>query len=405
MKVCIGRVFAIATLFLMLTGCGAHRSQRIVPTPMLQAQEEISEEELMDVGISVFETVELTEKKAKKEGTHIDVRKAERHFIPYHLKNTLQQSSYWGAVRVIPTETDGFDLLVKGEILESTGERLIMKVGVTDSAGNTWIRKKYKAQVAEDYQPGSGSGNQDVFQDLYNTIANDMAAYRNQLSSADIESIRTISKLEFAQAFAPDAFGDYLGKNRRGKVTINRLPADDDPQIQRVLRIRERDNMYVDTLNEYYDGFYNEVWPVYEEWRKFDLKERTALREIRWERFKRIAGGAAMLALAIALEAGDVQGTDSLQSIMILGGGALVIDGINVSKQQEIHLAAIQELSTSFGSDMKPVVMELEGKHYELTGSAEEQYAQWRELLRQIYFAETGFDQLDDSQVDQTVDQ
>jgi hypothetical protein len=36
--------------------------------------------------------------------------------------------------------------------------------------------------------------------------------------------------------------------------------------------------------------------------------------------------------------------------------------------------------------------MEFQGKTYELTGSAEEQYRRWRELLRQIYDAETGFD-------------
>jgi hypothetical protein len=41
---------------------------------------------------------------------------------------------------------------------------------------------------------------------------------------------------------------------------------------------------------------------------------------------------------------------------------------------------------------MKPVVMDFEGKKYELTGSAEEQFKQWRELLRKIYYAETGFE-------------
>jgi len=59
---------------------------------------------------------------------------------------------------------------------------------------------------------------------------------------------------------------------------------------------------------------------------------------------------------------------------------------------------------------MKPVVMEFKGKEYELTGSAEEQYKQWRELtgsaeeqykqwrelLRKMYYEETGFEQRDD---------
>ena len=40
---------------------------------------------------------------------------------------------------------------------------------------------------------------------------------------------------------------------------------------------------------------------------------------------------------------------------------------------------------------MEPVVLDFEGKKVELTGTAEKQYAQWRELLRRIYEAETGF--------------
>jgi hypothetical protein len=41
---------------------------------------------------------------------------------------------------------------------------------------------------------------------------------------------------------------------------------------------------------------------------------------------------------------------------------------------------------------MRPIVMEFEGQQYELTGSAEEQFKRWRELLEQIYFLETGLD-------------
>ncbi|MCK7469501.1 MAG: hypothetical protein MZU95_00885 [Desulfomicrobium escambiense] len=56
----------------------------------------------------------MTAEKARKEGTHAEIRKAEQNFLPYHLKTTLQQSSQWGAVRVLPAETDSVDLLVKG---------------------------------------------------------------------------------------------------------------------------------------------------------------------------------------------------------------------------------------------------------------------------------------------------
>ena len=52
---------------------------------------------------------------------------------------------------------------------------------------------------------------------------------------------------------------------------------------------------------------------------------------------------------------------------------------------------ALRELGASFGADVQPVVVEVEGRTVELNGSAEEQYQEWRRLLREIFAAETGF--------------
>jgi len=388
-----------AALFIF-NGCATYNVHEVGPTSILQAQQEIPEEELLDVGIAVFESEELTEEKAKEEGTHADIRKAERHFIPYHLKNTLQQSSHWGAVRVMPVEDPEVDLLVRGEILESNGEHLILRVEVIDATGHTWFRKAYEEQVKQSFYKDNVPGEKDAFQDLYNAIANDMAVYKKELSRDGIRKIRRISRLRFAAGFAPDAFGDYLVRDKDEKFTINRLPADDDPMMQRLLQVRDRDHMYVDTLNEYYEGFYNEMWPAYEEWRKASLTEQMAIRKIKRDAYVRQAAGALMMALAIALAAGGVDNSYGVQEGLILGGGAVLYDGINIGKQAEIHRVAIQELSESFGNEMKPVVMEFQGKKYELTGSAEEQYRHWRELLREIYYEETGFGKKDNPQTD-----
>jgi hypothetical protein len=381
----------IFLLFFIAGGCATYRAQEVGPTSILQAQEEVAETELLDVGITVFQSSELTEEKAKEEGTHPDIRKAEVHFMPYHLNNTLQQSSHWGAVRVLPDGNAAVDLLVKGEVLESNGEHLILKVDVVDAAGNTWMSKAYEAEATEKNYTENVLGEKDAYQDLYNTFANDMAAFKGQLSPAEIENIRTVSKLRFAADFAPEAFSNYLTKNEKNIISINRIPADDDPMIERLLRIRERDHMYVDTLNEYYEAFYNEMWTPYEDWRKANFVEQTARREIKRKALVRQIVGALMVAAAIGLGAGDVGGTQALQSILIVGGGAVIINGFNISKEAEIHSAAIQELSESFGNEMKPVVIEFQGEKYELTGSAEEQYKRWRELLRKIYYSETGF--------------
>jgi hypothetical protein len=246
------------------------------------------------------------------------VRKSERHFIPYHLKNTLQQSSHWGAVQVMPVETPDVDLLVRGEILESNGEHLVLKVEVVDAAGNTWLNQAYKEEAKQSFYEDNVPGKKDAFQDIYNTIANDMAGYKKELSQDEIRKIRAVSKLKFAADFSPDAFGDYLAKDKEEKITINRLPADSDPMMERLLQVRERDHMYVDTLNEYYEGFYNEMWPAYEEWRKASLTEQIAIRKIKRDAYVRQAVGALMMAMAIALAVGDEDNSYAMERFYMM---------------------------------------------------------------------------------------
>ncbi|UCG09190.1 MAG: hypothetical protein JSV83_11260, partial [Desulfobacterales bacterium] len=315
-------------------------------------------------------------------------------------KNTLQQSSHWGAVRVLPAETQSVDLLVTCEILESNGEHLVLKIEVVDASGKSWLSKTYEDEASQSNYSGNLPGEKDAFQDLYNAIANDITEVKLNLDSNEIQDIRTTSKLRFANDFAPNAYGSYLKEDENGIFHLNRLPADEDPMMERLLKIREREYMYVDTLNEYYEVFYQEMWPSYENWRQLNMAEQIAIKKIKRDAIIRQIVGALLLAGAIAMEAGDVGNTGAIQVGMIIVGGQVIIDGFNISKEAEIHAAAIEELSESFGREMQPVVMDFQGKKYELTGSAEEQFKRWRELLRKIYITETGFD-LDTSTEDE----
>jgi hypothetical protein len=377
---------------LTLAGCATYSSRNVGPTPIELAKTEIPEEQLIDVGILVFETKELTPEAAKDEGTSTEIRKAESHFMPYHLKNTLQQSGHWGAIQVIPAETNSVDLLVKGKIIESNGQKLVLEIDVTDATGKQWFKKTYSAKASASSYSGTKVGEKDAYQDLYNAIANDMAKYKLELSAAEIKTIRTVSKLKFAREFAPDAFNGYLVEDKEGRLSINRLPADDDPMMARLLNIREREYMYVDTLNRQYDGFYHKMWPSYENWRQLNLTEREAIEKIKREAMTKQLLGALLIAGAIAAGSQDSNIGRAMAPAMVIIGGQVFISGWNVSKEAEIHSSAIEELSESFGNEMQPVTMEFEGKQYELTGSAEEQFKHWKQLLRQIYFAETGFE-------------
>lgn len=374
-----------------LSGCAAFNAHHVGPTPIQHARYEISENQLLDVGIAVFSGKEPAEEEAKTDGTLPGIRKAENHFVPFHLKNTLQQSSQWGMVQVAPTDTDFADVMVRGTLLESNGEEMIVDITVADASGTPWFQKKYRLKPDDDAFEDIQIGRKDAFQDLYNTIANDMTAFKAELSPDRINVLRTIAKLKFAADMAPDAFGEYLRKNPDGRMTLNRLPADDDPMMARLLRIRERDHMFVDTLNEYYEKFYNDMWSAYRDWRELSRTERIARSKLQKDALFRQVTGALLVATAIFLEAKDVKNTGLLKGLLVVSGGKLFIDGVDISQQRKIHAAAIEELSESFDNEMKPIVLEFEGRQYALTGNAEEQYAKWRELLRKIYYEETGF--------------
>jgi hypothetical protein len=375
-----------------LAGCATYGSRNVGPTPIELAKTEIPEEQLIDVGILVFETKELTPEEAKDEGTSLEIRKAESHFMPYHLKNTLHQSGQWGAIQVVPAKTNTVDLLVKGKILESNGENLVLEIDVVDATGKRWFKRKYSAEASASAYSGNKAGEKDAYQDLYNTIANDMAEYKNKQSAADIKTIRTVSKLKFAREYAPDAFDAYLAQDQKGHLSIKRLPADNDPMMVRLLNIREREYMYLDTLNQQYDWFYNQMWPSYENWRQLNLTEREAMHTIKREALTKQLLGALLIAGAVAAGSQNSNVGRAMAPAMVIIGGQVFISGWNVSKEAEMHSTAIEELSESFGNEMQPVTMEFEGKQYKLTGPAEEQFKHWKLLLRQIYLAETGFE-------------
>jgi hypothetical protein len=375
----------------LLTGCAGHGVRNAVePTPLHKAQTEIPEDQLLDVGIQVFDPGPSLQGEDADDEIPIseDTRKAEARFIPYHLKNTLQKTGHWGAVRVIPADTEAVDVHVQGQILTSDGAALELKIQVRDSTGRLWLDKRYAANADEEAYQDTLRGEQDAYQDLYNAIANDMLVYRQGLTGPQQREIRTVSMLRYAADLGPEVLDGYLGRDPAGRYTVKRLPADDDPMLQRMLNIREREYLLIDTVNEHYENFYLSMWGPYENWRRFYREESKALDEVKQKEFNRKLLGAVAIIGAIALEVMGQSG-----SIALATGGILAYkSGMDIGEQAEIHEESIQELNSSFNAEISPMVVDVEGNIVKLTGSAEAQFKAWQRLLREIYAQETGFE-------------
>ena len=125
------------------------------------------------------------------------------------------------------------------------------------------------------------------------------------------------------------------------------------------------------------------------------------MRKLEREALTRQVLGVAAIVGAIAIgasaDAETRSRTSTLRDVMIMGGAAGVYSGYQKGKESEINKEAIEELGVSFTSEAEPLVMEVEGETVRLTGSAEQQYAKWRQILRTMYMKETGFIPVDPS--------
>jgi hypothetical protein len=219
-----------------------------------------------------------------------------------------------------------------------------------------------------------------------------MLAYRQQLTAADLENLRRVSELRFASDLAPYAFQTYLASDKKsGVYQVTRLPADDDPMIVRMDRIRERDYALLDTINEHYSLFADNMNEPYTNWRRYSYAELEAEDEAKRSSLTRKLLGAAAIVggLVVGSEANTYAGQAAATGA-IFGGAYAVKSGFDKGAEVKMHSESLKQLGESFQAEVQPMVVEVEGRTLQLKGTAEEQYHEWRRLLKELYENETG---------------
>jgi hypothetical protein len=386
------RAAALTFAALLLAGCVVHEQRPVERIAAERATTEVPADELLDVGVRLFDpNVPEDEKKREKERVFPEVRKAESRYIPVMIRDTLENTGQWGQVRVLPGEGSGMEVYVDGRILDSTGVELRLEVVASDATGRTWFRKTYEAGAdTRAYKDVVGKP-RDPFENLYNTLANDLLAARRALTREQRVELRRVAELRFAAELAPYAFGSYLAQDRKGLYGVARLPADGDPVVQRMQRVRERDYALVDTLNEHYANFSGSIAEPYTQWRKFTHEELEAEAQARREALTRQVLGA------VAVVGGIVAGAETSSSAgsaaataAVIGGMYAFKSGLDKRAEIKIHAESLKQLGDSFQAEVQPMVVDVEGRTLQLKGSAEQQYAEWRALLRELYENETG---------------
>lgn len=382
----------IAVTTVLVTSCSNAAVDKVTSAtldPINQPSQAIPDEALLDVGIPTLDPgLDLTD---EKDTVLPEVRYAESVFMADRIAKTLQKSNAWGAVRVIPNNDIVVDLYVRGVIEQSDGETLKLAITVVDTSGAVWYKKDYKQMVGKYTYDRRIRHQNDPFQNLYTEIANDLLAFREKMSHDDAVALRTLSELRFAKAFSPEAFGEHVSENRKGILKIERLPAENDTILARVNRIRDKDYLYIDTMQDYYERFSGRMQGPYQDWRKGSYDYVQKVRQMDERARAKIFAGVIAIAAGIY---GRNTANDGYQydaaTIGAGAGGVLIKSGLDDRNKAAGYRESLSEMGASLSAELEPQVIELDDSTITLTGTVNNQYEQWRELLDKIYRAERG---------------
>lgn len=357
----------VIILFVFLQGCaGTSKTSDSLPqlpsepVPLLTLGETMFDG--VPVNVSVVQFTGIVTSDNSLMGAINQVRRVEGRYLPYQLKQTLDRSGHWGAVRVMPGQDPGAELNITGTILHSDGVRLVLRIAARDATGRLWLDREFEDRTGPLDYSVDPDYRLDPFQDLFNDIANDLLKVRQTISEADVAELLDVTMLRYASELSGAAFDRYVTE-QEGRFILLGLPALDDPLYRRIEKIRESEYLFSDAVDAHYESLQRRLGPTYAWWRYYSYEL--------------------------------IEGNRRLETIDATRGASrgswYAMERIyKTYKESKMNEDALRELSDSFDRETAPTVAELSGRVFQLTGTLEKQYEQWRALLQQMVAEERG---------------
>ncbi|RLQ22870.1 hypothetical protein DWB85_05340 [Seongchinamella sediminis] len=315
----------------------------------------------LDVGVAIFDPgIPADESTHNELGIFPRIRQAEAKYLPVTLRRELVDSGQWGVVRVLPELGVLSELTVQGRILESNGRQQRIHARVIDATGRRWLDREYAASAVTTSPPGN-----EPYRQLYARVAADMLDYRRGLTASQLREIRGVALMRYAQSLSPDAFAAYLGRDGEGHQRLQRLPAEGDPMMSRVERIRNQEYLFIDNVDEQFGDLHDQMAATYVLWLAYDREQNLFREDYEQRAANREQQGRA-------------------------GSFAAMQQSYFAYRNFRIQEQDLDELALGFNNEIAPTIMATSGRVFRLTGTLDSQYTEWRQILRQIFALETG---------------
>jgi outer membrane lipoprotein SlyB len=351
---------------------------------------------IIDVIIPVFDPG-LPEDPSDYDDENIwpELRRAEANRFAHKLKEKLEMTGKFGAIRVTPDSTATGDLYILGRIEQSNGEEVEIEIEVVDISGKRWLDESFEHEVSEAFHNDLRNKGLDPYDPVFEEAAAEIVEELNDHSSQELEDLHYLADLRFGANFSENTFRQYMETNK-GTFSLVSKPSDEDPMLQRVRAIRVRDQLFIDGLQDNYSSFSEQMNDSYLMWQEQSLFETQAERSADRKAIAQAVGGVLLIGLAVfAAVAGSNSNSTGSSAAgatgAIMGGmaGASLMSGsFKTSEEAKVHRDSLNELGKSVDMALAPQVIAFEKESVELTGDAKEQFTQWRAFLQKIYAEE-----------------
>lgn len=347
----------------------------------------------LDVIVPVFDPgLSDAGRNYEEEGIWPELRRAEANRFALKLKEALEKTGAFGAVRVTPDRNATGDLYVLGTIVESNGADVEIQVEVVDISGRSWFVRSFDHEVAPGFHKNTRNEGLDPYDPVFEEAANRVAHELDDFSIAELDNLGRLTELRFGSNYAEAAFAEHL-VTKRGTVALRSFPSDADPMLERTRAVRVRDQLFVDGLQAHYRAFNAEMEESYLIWQEQSLFEIEARREANEKAIGEAALGVLAIGLGVlAVIAGANSDSTAGRTAGVTGGvvagtlgATLLSSSFQTSKEAAVHRDALAELGESIDIDLGPRVVAFNEKTIELTGTAKEQFAQWRAFLQRVF--------------------
>ncbi|NIS91400.1 MAG: hypothetical protein GTN98_15255 [Woeseiaceae bacterium] len=274
------------------------------------------------------------------------IRKIESLFLPFVLRQALVDSGEWGAVRVVPEADSAAELLITGTIGHSDGEALAISLRAVDARGHEWVQGTYTTDGHYDR--------------IFDGFLADLLASRGQLDDRTLRGIVGLSLMRYAAALVPDAYGEYFESLPDGTYRLLRLPAETDPMMARVERVRSVEYVMTDAIDQKFRELHDEADAVYEIWREY----RRWYTNFRSQEARRNE---------LATSSGESGSYEAMRK---------AYDNYRMDR-----LAAQEQDKwiVGFNNEMAPIIDKMEQRIAEMNAFVEEGYADWTRILGELF--------------------